>query len=120
MAPKGAVFSLDTGARCQLRVTVARDTEAVAHAVVESCRTKAEIVALDEREGANARCAISGIRPAIEAGTDYGAWLHGEAVAVGMVLAAELLVRAMGFSALITNANARSSIGPGRLLALRR
>ena len=69
---------------------VARQPDALAHAIVTSCRNKAEIVALDERE--------TGLRAllnyghtfghAIEAGLGFGAWLHGEAVACGMVLAA--------------------------------
>lgn len=74
---------------------VARDPEALAYAIEESCRNKAEIVALDERE--------SGLREllnfghtfghAIETGTGYGTWLHGEAVGAGMVLAARLSQR---------------------------
>ena len=77
---------------------VAREPEALADAVERSCRNKAEVVALDERE--------SGVRAhlnfghtfghAIEAGTGYGTWLHGEAVAAGMVLAARLSKR-MGY-----------------------
>jgi len=61
-------------------------------AVARCCRAKAGIVARDERE--------SGVRAllnlghtfahAIEAATGYGAWLHGEAVATGMVMAADL------------------------------
>ena len=68
------------------------DSEALAHAVQRSCEIKAEVVGQDERE--------SGLRAilnfghtfghAIEAGMGYGAWLHGEAVGCGMVLAAEL------------------------------
>jgi 3-dehydroquinate synthase len=70
----------------------AHDAEALAHAVQRSCQIKAEVVGQDERE--------SGLRAilnfghtfghAIEAGMGYGAWLHGEAVGCGMVLAAEL------------------------------
>ncbi|HQZ57911.1 MAG TPA: 3-dehydroquinate synthase [Ottowia sp.] len=65
---------------------------ALAHAVERSCQIKAEVVGQDERE--------SGLRAilnfghtfghAIEAGLGYGAWLHGEAVGAGMVMAAEL------------------------------
>jgi 3-dehydroquinate synthase len=74
---------------------VARDAEALTFAIERSCRNKAEVVALDEREG--------GVRAhlnfghtfghAIEAGTGYGTWLHGEAVAAGMVLATHLSQR---------------------------
>ena len=71
---------------------LARDDEALAHAIHRSCEIKAGIVAHDERE--------TGIRAwlnlghtfghAIEAGLGYGVWLHGEAVAAGMVIAAAL------------------------------
>jgi 3-dehydroquinate synthase len=71
---------------------LARDPEALAHAVLRSVAIKAEIVGKDERE--------SGLREllnfghtfghAIENGLGYGAWLHGEAVAAGMVMAADL------------------------------
>ena len=71
---------------------VARDAGALAHAIHRSCQIKAEIVAQDERE--------TGIRAwlnfghtfghAIETGMGYGVWLHGEAVATGMVIAADL------------------------------
>ena len=74
---------------------LARDVEALAHAVRRSCEIKAWVVGQDERE--------SGLRAilnfghtfghAIEAGMGYGAWLHGEAVGAGMVMAAELSCR---------------------------
>jgi 3-dehydroquinate synthase len=70
----------------------ARDKEALAFAIERSCRNKAEIVAQDETE--------SGVRAtlnlghtfghAIETGAGYGAYLHGEAVAIGMCQAADL------------------------------
>ena len=72
-----------------------RDTKALAHAVRRSCEIKADVVGQDERE--------SGLRAilnfghtfghAIEAGMGYGAWLHGEAVGCGMVMAARLSAR---------------------------
>jgi 3-dehydroquinate synthase len=74
---------------------LARDPQALAHAVQRSCEIKAAVVAEDERE--------SGLRAilnfghtfghAIEAGLGYGSWLHGEAVGCGMVLASELSVQ---------------------------
>jgi 3-dehydroquinate synthase len=77
---------------------LARDPEALAHAVLRSVAIKAEIVGKDERE--------SGLREllnfghtfghAIENGLGYGSWLHGEAVAAGMVMAADLS-RQLGF-----------------------
>lgn len=71
---------------------LARDTEALVHAVRRSCEIKAEIVALDEREtGPRALLNLGHtFGHAIEAAMGYGAWLHGEAVAVGMVMAADL------------------------------
>ena len=69
-----------------------RDREALAHAVRRSCELKARIVAEDEREcGARALLNFGHtFGHAIEAATGYGTWLHGEAVAAGMVMAAEL------------------------------
>jgi 3-dehydroquinate synthase len=85
---------------------VARDPNAVAHAVIESCRIKAEIVAADERETGERALLNFGhtFGHAIETATGYGTWLHGEAVAAGMVLAARLSVLAAG---LPTNASDR-------------
>ncbi|MFT4242941.1 MAG: 3-dehydroquinate synthase [Acidovorax sp.] len=74
---------------------MARDRTALAHAVRRSCEIKAWVVGQDERE--------SGLRAilnfghtfghAIEAGMGYGAWLHGEGVGAGMVMAAHLSQR---------------------------
>ena len=71
---------------------LARDASTLTYAIQRSCEIKATIVAQDERE--------TGIRAwlnlghtfghAIESGMGYGVWLHGEAVATGMVLAADL------------------------------
>lgn len=79
-----------------------RDAGAVTHAIYESCRIKAAIVALDERETGERALLNFGhtFGHAIEVGTGYGAWLHGEAVSAGMVLAAELSVRTTGMPAL--------------------
>jgi 3-dehydroquinate synthase len=71
---------------------VARKPEALTYAVRRSCELKARIVAEDERES-GARALLNfghTFGHAIEAGTGYGAWLHGEAIAAGMVMAAEL------------------------------
>jgi 3-dehydroquinate synthase len=75
-----------------------RDDASVTHAVYESCRIKAEVVAADERETGERVLLNFGhtFGHAIEVGTGYGAWLHGEAVAAGMVLAGELSVRVAG------------------------
>lgn len=75
---------------------LARDAAALAHVVRRSCELKAQVVAADERE-AGARAMLNfghTFGHAIEAGAGYGVWLHGEAVAAGMVMAAELSVRA--------------------------
>jgi 3-dehydroquinate synthase len=74
---------------------VVKEAEPLAHAIEVSCRNKAEVVALDEREtGVRAHLNLGHtFGHAIEAGTGYGTWLHGEAVAAGMVLAARLSQR---------------------------
>ena len=69
----------------------ALDSAAVSHAIHRSCKIKAQVVAQDEREGGIRAILNLGhtFGHAIEAGMGYGNWLHGEAVAAGMVLAAE-------------------------------
>jgi len=69
-----------------------RDRGALGYAVRRSCELKARIVAADEREAGERALLNFGhtFGHAIEAGTGYGSWLHGEAVAAGMVMAAEL------------------------------
>lgn len=71
---------------------LAKDSAALAHAIEVSCRNKAEVVNLDEREGGVRALLNLGhtFGHAIEAGTGYGTWLHGEAVAAGTVLAARV------------------------------
>ena len=71
---------------------VARDPEAIAHAVQRSCEIKAEVVAEDEREAGRRAILNFGhtFGHAIEHCQGYGKWLHGEAVAAGMVMAASL------------------------------
>ncbi len=77
-----------------------RDGKALAHAIFESCRIKAAIVAADERESGERALLNFGhtFGHAIEAAAGYGAWLHGEAVAAGMVQAARLSVRVCGLA----------------------
>ena len=74
---------------------LARESAALSHAIEQSCLDKAAIVAADERESGQRALLNLGhtFGHAIEHGMGYGAWLHGEAVASGMVLAAELAVR---------------------------
>ena len=71
---------------------LARDLQALAYAIKRSCENKAEVVAADEREGGVRALLNLGhtFGHAIEAGMGYGNWLHGEAVAAGTVLAANL------------------------------
>ena len=68
----------------------ALEPEALAFAVERSCKNKAEVVAGDERETGDRALLNFGhtFGHAIEAGMGYGVWLHGEAVAAGMVMAA--------------------------------
>ena len=75
---------------------LARDRAALEHAIRRSCELKAQVVAADERESGRRAILNFGhtFGHAIEAGVGYGEWLHGEAVAAGMVMAAELSVRA--------------------------
>jgi len=78
-----------------LDAVMALDTTAMAYCIRRCCELKAEVVAADERE--------SGLRAllnlghtfghAIEAEMGYGNWLHGEAVAAGMVMAARTAQR---------------------------
>lgn len=71
---------------------LAREAQALAHAVKRSCEIKASVVGADERE-AGLRAILNfghTFGHAIEAGMGYGVWLHGEGVAAGMVMAAEL------------------------------
>lgn len=71
---------------------LARDPEALSYAIYRSCQHKAEVVASDERESGQRALLNLGhtFGHAIEAAMGYGQWLHGEAVATGMVMAAEL------------------------------
>ena len=76
----------------QLPALLAREPAALAHAVQRSCEIKADVVGQDEREGGVRAILNFGhtFGHAIESGMGYGAWLHGEAVACGMVLASDL------------------------------
>ena len=71
---------------------LARDPVTLNEAIQRSCENKAEIVAADEKEeGVRALLNLGHtFGHAIENGMGYGVWLHGEAVAAGIVLAADL------------------------------
>ena len=74
---------------------LARDTEALIYAIERSCQCKADIVAADERESGKRALLNLGhtFGHAIETGMGYGNWLHGEGVAAGMAMAADLSAR---------------------------
>jgi 3-dehydroquinate synthase len=71
---------------------LAREESALAEAIERSCANKAQVVAQDEREGGIRAILNLGhtFGHAIETAQGYGTWLHGEAVAAGMCLAARL------------------------------
>jgi 3-dehydroquinate synthase len=70
----------------------ARDPDALTYAIARSCQDKADIVSADEKEQGKRALLNLGhtFGHAIETGLGYGEWLHGEAVACGMVMAARL------------------------------
>jgi 3-dehydroquinate synthase len=74
---------------------LSRDAAALAFAIERSCRNKAELVAADEREAGQRALLNLGhtFGHAIEAAVGYGNWLHGEAVAAGICMAARLSSR---------------------------
>ncbi|HEV6966621.1 3-dehydroquinate synthase [Roseateles sp.] len=86
----------DAGFLCwiedNLDALLARDKAVLGYAVRRSCEIKAEVVGQDEKEQGLRAILNFGhtIGHAIESGMGYGQWLHGEAVACGMVLAADL------------------------------
>ena len=69
-----------------------KDAAALAHAIQRSCEIKAAVVAEDEREAGRRAILNFGhtFGHAIENCLGYGEWLHGEAVAAGMVMASQL------------------------------
>jgi 3-dehydroquinate synthase len=71
---------------------LAKDADALAHAIQRSCEIKAAVVSEDEKEQGKRALLNFGhtFAHAIENCLGYGEWLHGEAVAAGMVMAAEL------------------------------
>ena len=72
----------------------ARDPDVLIPAIVESCRIKADVVSADEREGGLRRILNFGhtVGHALEAATKYRRFRHGEAIALGMLAAADLAV----------------------------
>lgn len=75
---------------------LAKDPKTVRHIIARSCRLKADVVEKDEREETGLRAILNyghTFGHAFEAVGGYGAWLHGEAVAAGMVCAMRLAER---------------------------
>ena len=72
-----------------------RDPQALAEAIERSCRNKADIVSADEYERGRRSLLNLGhtFGHAIETATGYDSWLHGEAIAVGMCMAARVSLR---------------------------
>ncbi|MES9991854.1 MAG: 3-dehydroquinate synthase [Candidatus Thiodiazotropha sp.] len=71
---------------------LARDPAALAYAIQRSCRCKADVVEADEKESGQRALLNLGhtFGHAIETGMGYGEWLHGEAVATGICMAADM------------------------------
>ena len=74
---------------------LARDRDCLTTVIHRSCQIKAEMVSADETEGGVRTLLNLGhtFAHAIEAGLGFGTWLHGEAVAAGLCLAADLSAR---------------------------
>lgn len=70
---------------------LSRDVEALTHAIARSCEIKAAVVGEDEREQGRRAILNFGhtFGHAIEAATDFERYLHGEAVGLGMLMAAD-------------------------------
>lgn len=71
------------------------EASALQYAIEQSCRAKAQIVSADETEGGVRALLNLGhtFGHAMETALEYRGWLHGEAVAAGMVMAADLSAR---------------------------
>jgi len=90
----GAIIDADFFAWLEGNVDalLAKDADALAHAIQCSCELKADVVAEDEREAGRRAILNFGhtFGHAIERCQGYGEWLHGEAIAAGMIMAAML------------------------------
>ncbi len=77
----------------QARHLIDRQADALSYAIRHSCQSKASVVGADERETSGRRAILNyghTFAHAIEATAGYGTWLHGEAVSIGMQMAAYL------------------------------
>jgi 3-dehydroquinate synthase len=99
-----------------LKAIFARDPRVLGAVIVESCRIKAEVVSKDEREGGLRRILNYGhtIGHALESVTRYRRFRHGEAIAYGMLAAADLAVARGALAELERQALARliTELGP--------
>jgi len=80
----------------QTAAILAREAGALEHVIVRCCRLKADIVEQDEREETGRRAVLNyghTFAHAFETVAGYGHWLHGEAVAAGMICASRLAER---------------------------
>jgi len=93
----GLAFDAEFLAWIELRLDalLRREPAALAHAIRRSCEIKAKVVEADEREqGPRALLNLGHtFGHAIETAGAYGTWLHGEAVAMGMLMAADMSCR---------------------------
>ncbi|MFB9998152.1 3-dehydroquinate synthase [Providencia rustigianii] len=75
-----------------IEALMALDNQTMAYCIRRCCELKAQVVAADEKETSGLRALLNlghTFGHAIEAEMGYGVWLHGEAVAAGMVMAAK-------------------------------
>lgn len=82
-----------------------REPAAIEHIVARSCRLKADVVEKDEREETGLRAVLNyghTFAHAFETIAGYGTWLHGEAVAAGMICASRLAERLKLITAEVT------------------
>jgi 3-dehydroquinate synthase len=81
-----------------MEMILAREQRVLTEMIARSARYKAQVVASDERESGLRKILNFGhtLGHALEASSGYGTWLHGEAVAIGMVAAARLSSRYAG------------------------
>jgi 3-dehydroquinate synthase len=78
-----------------MHLLMSLDEQVLSYAIYRSCQNKAEVVAADEHEAGERALLNLGhtFGHAIENAMGYGVWLHGEAVAAGTMLAADLSQR---------------------------
>jgi 3-dehydroquinate synthase len=90
------IFDADHFAELEANVDAlnARDATVLTRVIAHSCKIKADVVKQDERETKDVRALLNlghTFGHAIETEMGYGAWLHGEAVSAGIVLAARYI-----------------------------